>query len=213
MSKRSKPPKIIVCHQKWYMHSRHAGVAGYLTFSFWKTVFQQLGVVRNRAQITSSTNTYQALPTSSQHVYSGPDLPGKSQASGASSASASSNSQPNQSGADQSRAPMQALSEAAPGETTRQATHNRLTTEPAKDPLNKDISTYLPLLCHAISSYALGVCFDAKQSCCMHTVCLVSGDGARLRFVPEISWLLCSALMMLGDCAAGLSCYSYKSCA
>lgn len=95
--------------------------AGYLTFNFWKVVFQRLGFVRQRAHLTSSGQ--QALPASSQHTYSTGDT-GRSS-----------------SGLGRTQAPgYTPLSSGTPGENTRQPTHNKLTTEPAKDPLKKDIS-------------------------------------------------------------------------
>ncbi|DBB18756.1 TPA: hypothetical protein ACH3X3_000361 [Trebouxia sp. C0006] len=95
--------------------------AGYLTFNFWKVVFQRLGFVRQRAHLTSSGQ--QALPTSSQHTFTTGDT-GRSS-----------------SGLGQSQAPgYTPLSSGTLGENTRQPTHNKLTTEPAKDPLKKDIS-------------------------------------------------------------------------
>ncbi|KAL0043297.1 hypothetical protein WJX79_000770 [Trebouxia sp. C0005] len=95
--------------------------AGYLTFNFWKIVFQRLGFVRQRAHLTSSGQ--QALPTSSQHTYTTGDT-GR-----------------NSSGLGRSQGPTYtSLSSGTLGENTRQPTHNKLTTEPAKDPLKKDIS-------------------------------------------------------------------------
>lgn len=44
-------------------------IAGYVTFNFWKMVFQKLGLVRTRAHLTSSSTGQQALTTSSQHTY------------------------------------------------------------------------------------------------------------------------------------------------
>lgn len=56
-------------------------------------------------------------------------------------ASAGRSSQGSGSGYGQSHTPgYTPLSSSAPGENTRQPTHNKLTTEPAKDPFKKDIS-------------------------------------------------------------------------
>lgn len=102
--------------------------AGYLTVNFWKVVFQRLGFVRERAHLTSSSGQ-QARPTSSQHTYTTGDSGRSSQGSGSGS------------GYGQSHTPgYTPLSSSAPGENTRQPTHNKLTTEPAKDPFKKDIT-------------------------------------------------------------------------
>ncbi|KAL0041329.1 hypothetical protein WJX77_012612 [Trebouxia sp. C0004] len=93
-----------------------SAAAGYLTFNFWKIVFQRLGFVHQHAHLTASGQ--HALPTSSQHTYTTGDA-----------------------GLGQSQGPgYNPISSVTPGENSRQPTHNKLTTEPAKDPLKKDIS-------------------------------------------------------------------------
>ena len=72
-------------------------------------IFQKLGIVHQRAHLTSGDQ--QALPASSHHTYTSQDVK-------------------------QTRSPAYSPSSASsPGENTRQATHNKLTTEPAVDPL------------------------------------------------------------------------------
>ena len=103
-------------------------------------------MVRERAQLPSSTAPRQSLPSSSQHVFTGPDLGSKAQGIGQDTSSGFSDRTP---ATGQSKAPGQGLAAVALGENTRQATHDRLTTEPAKDPFNKDISTLIALTCRA----------------------------------------------------------------
>ena len=96
---------------------------GYVIFNFWKLVFEKLGVVRQRAHVTASPQGQQALPASSQ---------------GTGSSYASSTDQNTFGSPIKSPALGTPLSNWAPGENTRQATHDKLTTEPAKDPFRKD---------------------------------------------------------------------------
>ncbi|KAL3146953.1 hypothetical protein ABBQ38_014922 [Trebouxia sp. C0009 RCD-2024] len=98
--------------------------AGYVTFNFWKLVFRQVGAVRQHAHVIGSSQNQQALPSSSQGTHG--------------SHEASSQGTFGNPGKTPGFTPRH---DGAPGESTRQATHDKLTTEPAKDPSKKDIST------------------------------------------------------------------------
>ena len=90
-------------------------------------MFEKLGVVRQRAHVTGSQGQH-ALPPSSQGLHSGH----------VDSATQSTFGSPIKSPG------FNPLPDGAPGENTRQRTHDKLTTEPAKDPFRKDIG--LPLI-------------------------------------------------------------------
>ncbi|KAL3134798.1 hypothetical protein ABBQ32_007781 [Trebouxia sp. C0010 RCD-2024] len=98
--------------------------AGYVTFNFWKLVFRQLGAVRQRAHVMGSSQNQQALPASSQGTHG-------SHEAGSQGTFGNPGKTPG----------FTPRYDGAPGESTRQATHDKLTTEPAKDPSKKDTST------------------------------------------------------------------------
>lgn len=102
-------------------------LAGYLTFNFWKLVFQTLGVVRQRVHVTGSS--HQALPASTQGTHSSRETSAHHSTLGSPIKSPGFNP----------------LYDGAPGESNHQATHDKLTTEPAKDPTRKDIGVPHPL--------------------------------------------------------------------
>ena len=89
-------------------------------------MFQKLGVVRQRVHVTGSTQGQQALPPSSQSAH---------RSHGNSTTQSTFGSPAKSPG-------FNPLSDEAPGENTRQPTHDKLTTEPAKDPFRKDIGGY-----------------------------------------------------------------------
>lgn len=86
-------------------------------------VFRQLGAVRQRVHVTGSSQNQQALPSSSQGTHGSQEAISQDTFGGP--------------GKTPGFTPRY---DGAPGESTRQATHDKLTTEPAKDPFKKDIS-------------------------------------------------------------------------
>lgn len=88
-------------------------------------MFRQLGAVRQRAHVMGSSQNQQALPASSQGTHG-------SHEAGSQGTFGNPGKTPG----------FTPRYDGAPGESTRQATHDKLTTEPAKDPSKKDTSAH-----------------------------------------------------------------------
>lgn len=116
-------------------------VAGYVTLGFWKGVFRRVGLIRERIGQANSY-TLESVQQSVTHRQSAPSsgrthLPGPASGSGS----------------------------AAPGENTGEATHDKLTTEPAQEPFTKGECSLYVCHGHKINSIAYSCVVLLRQGC------------------------------------------------